>query len=269
MTDANQTHDGGADGASVPGGETAATTPVHGPSPGASHGQQGHGGHGGQGGHDHAAMIADFRRRFWITLVLTPPILLLSPMIQEFLGLTDALAFPGSGLVLFGLSTIVFFYGGWPFLTGFISEVTTRKTGMMTLISLAITVAYVYSTATVFGLAGEPFFWEGEPHPESCCTPTVLRCARANGRLGPGAPLSLVAADGVTADRVRPDGTERGQVSVSDLRPGDSVLCGRGPRCRRPASSSEGRTSPGRVRCSRASRSPSSGPRARSSSSAP
>jgi len=240
MTDANQTHDGGADGASVPGGETAATTPVHGPSPGASHGQQGHGGHGGQGGHDHAAMIADFRRRFWITLVLTPPILLLSPMIQEFLGLTDALAFPGSGLVLFGLSTIVFFYGGWPFLTGFISEVTTRKTGMMTLISLAITVAYVYSTATVFGLAGEPFFWELA----SLILIMLLgHWIEMRSAMGASAALqALVALMPSTADRVRPDGTTE-DVSVSDLRPGDRVLVRPGAKVPTDGVIVEGRTS--------------------------
>src|SRR3546814_1597450 len=71
------------------------------------------------GGHDHGAMIADYRRRFWVTLVLTPPVLLLSPMIQHWLGLAETISFPGDGLLLFALSTIVYVYGGWPFLTGF------------------------------------------------------------------------------------------------------------------------------------------------------
>src|SRR3546814_3613720 len=65
------------------------------------------------GGHDHGAMIADYRRRFWVTLVLTPPVLLLSPMIQHWLGLAETISFPGDGLLLFALSTIVYVYGGW------------------------------------------------------------------------------------------------------------------------------------------------------------
>src|SRR3546814_6268020 len=64
------------------------------------------------GGHDHGAMIADYRRRFWVTLVLTPPVLLLSPMIQHWLGLAETISFPGDGLLLFALSTIVYVYGG-------------------------------------------------------------------------------------------------------------------------------------------------------------
>ncbi|MDA3936675.1 MAG: heavy metal translocating P-type ATPase [Actinomycetota bacterium] len=105
-------------------------------------------------------MIADFRRRFWVSLVLTAPILLLSPLIQQVLGIEEVLDFPSDMFVLFGLSTFVFFYGGWPFLTGFVREVTTRAVGMMTLIAVAITTAYVYSAAVVFGLPGEVFFWE-------------------------------------------------------------------------------------------------------------
>jgi Cu2+-exporting ATPase len=118
------------------------------------------GDHAGQDGHDHEAMIADFRRRFWISLALTVPILPLSPMIQRFLGLDETLAFPGDVYVLFGLASVVYFWGGWPFLKGIARELTARRPGMMTLIALAISVAYFYSSAVVFGLAGEPFFWE-------------------------------------------------------------------------------------------------------------
>ncbi len=103
-------------------------------------------------------MIADFRKRFYVTLVLTVPVLLLSPMIQHWLSLPWQ--FPGSGKILFGLSTIIFVYGGWPFLKGWYSEMKSRNPGMMTLIGFAITVAYAYSTATVFGLEGMDFFWE-------------------------------------------------------------------------------------------------------------
>ena len=118
------------------------------------------GDHAGHDGHDHEAMIADFRRRFWVSLALTVPILLLSPMIQRFLGLAETLAFPGDVYVLFGLASVVYFWGGWPFLKGIARELTARRPGMMTLIALAISVAYFYSSAVVFGLAGEPFFWE-------------------------------------------------------------------------------------------------------------
>ncbi|WP_242513253.1 copper-translocating P-type ATPase [Halochromatium salexigens] len=110
--------------------------------------------------HDHGAMMADFRRRFWISVLLTVPILLLSPLIQSFLGLTDALAFPGDQYALLALSTAVFLYGGWPFLTGLLSELRAGAPGMMTLIALAITVAYGYSAAVVLGLEGKVFFWE-------------------------------------------------------------------------------------------------------------
>lgn len=126
------------------------------------HGPGGHSGHNpahGQMGHDHhKMMIADFRKRFWTTLVLTIPILFLSPMIQDFFGYEFLL--PGNPYFLFGLSTIVYFYGGWPFLKGFWSEIKQGAPGMMTLISMAISVAYFYSTATVFGLKGQDFFWE-------------------------------------------------------------------------------------------------------------
>ncbi|MFP4607770.1 MAG: heavy metal translocating P-type ATPase, partial [Thiohalospira sp.] len=118
-----------------------------------------HGGHD-NGGHDHAAMIADFRRRFWVSLVLTVPILALSPMIQSFVGLEGALAFPGDRYVLFGLAAAVYFYGGWPFLSGLAAELRQGQPAMMTLIGLAITVAFVYSAAVVLGLEGEVFFWE-------------------------------------------------------------------------------------------------------------
>ncbi|MEA3641680.1 MAG: copper-translocating P-type ATPase [Lamprobacter sp.] len=110
--------------------------------------------------HDHGAMIADFRRRFWISVLLTVPILLLSPLIQSFLGLTEVLAFAGDHYALLALSTAVFLYGGWPFLSGLLSELRAGAPGMMTLIALAISVAYGYSAAVVLGLDGKVFFWE-------------------------------------------------------------------------------------------------------------
>jgi Cu2+-exporting ATPase len=110
-------------------------------------------------GHEHhTSMIDDFRRRFYVVLILTIPIMLLSPMIQHWLNIHWQ--FTGSGYILFGLSSVVFIYGGWPFLKGWLNEMKTWRPGMMTLIGFAITVAYVYSAATVFGLKGMDFFWE-------------------------------------------------------------------------------------------------------------
>ncbi|MEY8021396.1 copper-translocating P-type ATPase [Muriicola sp. SD30] len=113
----------------------------------------------GMAGHDHhKMMVADFRKRFWVSLVITIPILFFSPMIQEFFGYDFRL--PGNPYYLFALSSFVYFWGAWPFLKGFYGEMKTKGAGMMTLISMAISVAYFYSTATVFGLKGEDFFWE-------------------------------------------------------------------------------------------------------------
>lgn len=111
-------------------------------------------------GNHHGRMVEDFKKRFWISLALTLPILLLSPMIQMFLGLGGSIAFAGDAFVLFALSSVVFFYGGWPFLKGFFEEAGKKNPGMMSLISVAIATAYFYSVATVFGLEGGSFFWE-------------------------------------------------------------------------------------------------------------
>jgi Cu2+-exporting ATPase len=115
--------------------------------------------HMGMSEHDHhAMMIDDFKKRFYVVLTLTVPIMLLSTMIQRFMGVNWQ--FTGSSYILFGLSSIVFVYGGWPFLTGLVGEVKAKTPGMMFLIGFAITVAYSYSTAIVFGLKGMDFFWE-------------------------------------------------------------------------------------------------------------
>jgi Cu2+-exporting ATPase len=108
----------------------------------------------------HAHMAADFRKRFWIALALTLPILALSPMLQKLVGLREAIRFSGDLYVLFGLSSAVFWYGGWPFLKGLYEELKSRQPGMMTLVAVAITTAYAYSSAVVFGLTGKVFFWE-------------------------------------------------------------------------------------------------------------
>jgi Cu2+-exporting ATPase len=107
---------------------------------------------------NHTGMIADFKKRFYVVLVLTVPIMLLSQMIQHWLNIH--ISFSGSKYVLLALSSVVFFYGGWPFLKGLVDETKAKNPGMMFLIGFAITVAYVYSVAIVFGLQGMDFFWE-------------------------------------------------------------------------------------------------------------
>ena len=106
----------------------------------------------------HAHMIKDFRKRFWMSVLLSLPILVLAPMIQELLGYE--FRFEGDRYLQFGLSSIIFFYGGWPFLKGAHDEIRKKSPGMMTLIALAISVAYFYSSGVVFGLSGKIFFWE-------------------------------------------------------------------------------------------------------------
>lgn len=106
----------------------------------------------------HGGMIEDFKRRFYVVLALTFPIIALSPMIQHWLGVDWS--FPGSTYLLMALSTVVYIHGGWPFLTGLRNELRAKSPGMMTLVAVAITVAYIYSVAIVFGLSGMDFFWE-------------------------------------------------------------------------------------------------------------
>ncbi len=115
--------------------------------------------HAKHGTHDHHKhMMEDFKRRFYISTAITVPILLLSPLIQSVLRIS--IAFPGDKFVLFGLSSFVYFYGGYPFFKGFFDEIRKKLPGMMTLISVAISAAYIYSSAVVFGLEGKFFFWE-------------------------------------------------------------------------------------------------------------
>ncbi len=110
----------------------------------------------GAGSHVHD--LEDFKKRFIISTIVTIPILLLSPVIQSFLGFR--FDFPGSTYVHLALASFVYFYGGYPFLKGIVRELRAHTPGMMTLIAVAISVAYFYSAAVVFGLEGEGFFWE-------------------------------------------------------------------------------------------------------------
>ncbi len=121
--------------------------------------QENHPDHEQHSHHDHHKMMAeDFKRRFVISAIVTLPILILSPLIQGLLGFS--FSFAGDKYLLFTLSSFIFFWGGLPFFKGIFSELQQKRPGMMTLIALAISVAYFYSTAVVFGLKGKFFFWE-------------------------------------------------------------------------------------------------------------
>src|SRR5690625_499390 len=123
-----------------------------------SHDEHEHDNHG-HGAHDHHGhMVTEFRNKFFVVLIFTIPILLLSPMIQDFMGVDWS--FTGDIYILAALSIFVYFYGGWPFLKGAFDELKNREPGMMTLIAMAISIAFFYSLAVVFGFNGEQLFWE-------------------------------------------------------------------------------------------------------------
>ncbi len=183
---------------------------------------KGHEEHKAQGHHDHHAhMVADFRRRFWISLVVTIPILALSPLVQRFLGLKEAVAFPGDLYVLFGLSSFVFFYGGYPFLKGIFNELKSANPGMMTLIAIAISTAYIYSSVVVFGLEGKVFFWELATLIDIMLLGhwiemrSIMGASRALEELAKLMPSE--------AHRIMPDGSIV-DVALDELKTGDRVL---------------------------------------------
>ena len=180
---------------------------------------EGHNPEHGDMGHDHhKMMINDFKKRFWVCSFITIPILVFSPMIQGFFGYE--LLLPGNPYILFALSTIVYFWGGWPFLKGFYTEIKSKGPGMMTLISMAISVAYFYSTATVFGLNGEDFFWE-------LSTLIIIMLLghwlEMKSVLGASKALQLlVSMMPAEAHRVKDDSIE--DIKLEDLQIGDVIL---------------------------------------------
>ena len=200
-----------------------------------------HEGHGpGPGGRHQGHNVGDFRRRFWISLAATLPILALSPMVQHFLGLRESLRFSGDVYVLFVFSSFVFFYGGWPFLKGIVAELRGRQPGMMTLIALAITTAYVYSSAVVFGLAGEVFFWELATLIDIMLLghwlemKSILGASRALEELARLMPA--------VAHRMQPDGSAT-DVPLAELKAGDKVLIKPGEKVPADGEVLEGETS--------------------------
>src|SRR5438105_5729880 len=188
----------------------------------------------------HAHMVDDFRRRFWVSLALTVPVLATSEMIQHFLGLRGTFAFPGDRYVEFGFASAVYFYGGRPFLTGLVDELRKRLPGMMTLVALAITVAYVYSALVVFGLPGSVFFWETATLIDIMLLGhwiemrSVLGASRALEQL-----VRLLPGE---AHRLRGDGSLE-EVPLDVLRPGDRVLVKPGEKIPMDGLVVQGRTS--------------------------
>src|SRR5215469_15504326 len=181
----------------------------------------------GHVGNGHAAMVADFRNRFWISMILTVPILALSPLVQDLLGLRERLAFRGESYVLFGLSAVVYFYCGWPFLKGIHDELAARRPGMMTLIAVAISTAFFYSSAVVFGLPGTVFFWELATLVDVMLLGHWLEMKSV---LGASRALeALVQLLPATAHRLKGD-DETEDVPVAELKPGDRVLVKPGER---------------------------------------
>ncbi|MHA2150075.1 MAG: copper-translocating P-type ATPase [Candidatus Thorarchaeota archaeon] len=181
--------------------------------------------HNHHGAH-HEKMSRDFKRRFIVSLFLTPPVIILSPLVRTLLGL-DVLSFPGDTYVLLGLSTLVYIYGGYPFLKGLIQEVRKRNLGMMTLIGVAISVAYIYSAAVVFGLEGTMFFWELVTLIDIMLLGHWIEMRSVMG--ASRALEELVKLLPAMAHLMRSDGTTQ-EIPTSELKPGDKVLVKPGER---------------------------------------
>jgi len=197
------------------------------------------GAHAGHESH-HAHMVADFRRRFWVSAALTVPVLILAPMIQEFLGLRETLRFPGDSYIQWVLASIIFVYGGWPFLKGFLDELGKKTPGMMTLIAVAITAAYVYSSAVVFGLAGKVFFWELATLVDVMLLGHWIEMKSVMG--ASKALESLVQLMPSEAHRLTESGAME-NVAVTELKPGDKVVVKPGEKVPIDGRIVEGRTS--------------------------
>ncbi|NTW28231.1 MAG: cadmium-translocating P-type ATPase [Coriobacteriia bacterium] len=201
-------------------------------------------------------MISDFRRRFWISLALTVPVVLLSRDLP-FVSAERLVPLPGAGWVLLALASFIYVYGGEPFLKGMVRELRQRTPGMMTLVAVATTVAYAYSAATVLGLAGMPFFWElatlvdimllghwvemrsvGEASKAleelARLMPSVAHLRRADGEIQDVPTESLVNGDAVLVrpgEKVPADGdVGQGSSSVDEsLLTGESLPVRKGP----------------------------------------
>jgi len=184
-----------------------------------THEETGHDSHAGHGV-DHSGHEQMFRQRFWVSLLLSIPVLLYSHMVQQFFGFSMP-SFPGSAWIEPVFSVIVFAYGGVPFLQMALPELRNRQPGMMTLISLAISVAFVYSLATL-ALPGQmPFFWELVTLIDNMLLGHWLEMRSVRQASGALNELAKLMPD--TAERMRPDGSVE-TVAASSLATGDVVL---------------------------------------------
>ena len=188
--------------------------------------QPGHSDDSNGGNHTgHAGHAEIFRQRFWISLILSVPVIIYSQMVQDWLGFTPP-EFAGSGLIAPVLGTVIFLYGGSVFLTGGWSEILDRKPGMMLLISLAISVAFVASAATTLGSFDLEFWWELALLIDVMLLGHWLEMralGQAQGALGALAALLPDEAERVTADQIE-------TVRTGDLKEGDIVLVRPGGR---------------------------------------
>jgi len=169
---------------------------------------------------DHTGHEGMFRKRFWVSLALSIPVLLYSPMVQQLLGFSMP-AFLGSQWIEPVLSVIVFAYGGVPFLQLAVPELRNRQPGMMTLISLAISVAFIYSVAALFLPGGMGFFWELVTLIDIMLLGHWLEMRSVRQASGALNELARLMPD--TAERIRSDGSIE-QVAVGELRNGNVLL---------------------------------------------
>ncbi len=174
-----------------------------------------HAGHTAHTGHE-----TMFRNRFWVSLLLTLPVVLFSPMIQEWLGFTMP-EFTGNDLIAPLFAIIIFLYGGLPFLGMARPEIQNRQPGMMLLISMAITVAFAYSLAAVFFDPESGFFWEMATLIDIMLLGHWLEMRSIRQASGALRELAKLMPD--TAERLNPDGSTT-TISTRELLTGDLVL---------------------------------------------
>ncbi len=203
-----------------------------------------HGKDGEHGKDDHAShhehMVKDFKRRFFVSLALTVPLAIMSPMLRSLVGLGDEVFFPGHMLVMLALATVIFFYGGWPFLKGFVDELKDGAPGMMTLIALAITVAYVYSGLVALGIQGKVFFWELASLIDIMLLGHWIEMRSVMAASGAMEELAKLVPG--KAHRLEDDGSTE-DVSVSELQQGDRVLVKPGEKIPADGTITDGRSS--------------------------
>ncbi|MDX1535919.1 MAG: copper-translocating P-type ATPase [Candidatus Spechtbacterales bacterium] len=185
------------------------------------HDHGGHGNHDDHGDHSnhHAMMVEDFKRRFWVSLALSIPVLLLAPVIQSFLGID--IRFAESNYFALALATIIYIWGGKPFLTGLRDELKSKNPGMMTLVAVGISTAYFYSVAVVFGLEGKQLLWELVTLVDVMLLGHWIEMRSVMGASKALEELAKLLPS--TAHRLNKDG-ETEDVPIEELEVGDKVL---------------------------------------------